>query len=198
MQDEQISGAESMLIIQNMINKAKNQFSENGFMYLLWGWAVLVCGLAQFILLHFVHYPKHYMVWLATWAVLIVQFFYLRRQNRSRRVQTYTDDILKYVWISFVVVIFLAAFLLGRILGAEYYRFINPMLLIMYGIPTFLSGIILRFRPLVIGGICCWALSIVAAYVSYDYQILLLCAGVAIAWIVPGYLLRLKYKKQNN
>lgn len=198
MQDEQISGSESMLIIQNMINKAKNQFSENGFMYLLWGWAVLLCGLAQFVLLHFFQSPNHYFVWFFTWVVLIFQIFYLRKERRTRRVHTYTEDIIKYVWICFVVVIFLAAFLLGRIIGPEYYRHMNPMLLIVYGIPTFLSGIILRFRPLVFGGISCWLLSIAAAFIPYDYQILLLCAGVLFAWIIPGFLLRARYKKENS
>jgi hypothetical protein len=63
--------------------------------------------------------------------------------------------------------------------------------------PTFLSGVILRFRPLRIGGICCWALSVVASYVLYDYQLLLLGLGVAIAWILPGYILKARYKKEN-
>jgi uncharacterized membrane protein len=197
MPEENISGAESMKIIQNMINKAKNQFSENGFMYLLWGWAILICSLGQFILLHYVHYPKHYMVWLLTWIVLIIQFIYIRKQIRKRKVQTYTEDIIKYVWICFVFVIFLMTFILGKLLGPEYYKYMNPVILTVYGIPTFLSGIILRFRALVIGGISCWVLSIVSTFIGYDYQLLLLGMAVIVAWIIPGYLLRIRYKKEN-
>ena len=54
MQEENISGKESLAIIESMINKAKNQFSENGHLYLLWGWAVFVCSIAQFILMNYV------------------------------------------------------------------------------------------------------------------------------------------------
>jgi uncharacterized membrane protein len=198
MQDEQISGTESMQIIQNMINKAKNQFNENGFLYLLWGWAILVCSVAQFILLHLLQFPQHYMVWMLTWLVFIVQVLYLRRQQRSRRVETYTEDILKYVWITFVFVMFLMSFVLGRLMGDEYYRFLNPVILIVYGIPTFLSGIILRFRPLKIGGLSCWGLSVIATFIAYDYQLLLLSAAVTVAWIVPGYMLRARFKKVNS
>jgi hypothetical protein len=195
MQDENISGAESIQIIQNMINKAKNQFSENGFLYLLWGWAVLVCSLGQFILLYFVRYEYHYMVWFLTWVVLIIQFFYLRKERKTRRVETYTEDIVKYVWVSFVIVMFLMFVVMGRILGPEYYKFTSPVILVIYGIPTFLSGIILRFRPLIIGGLCCWGLSVLSTFLGYSFQLLLLSAGVTIAWIIPGYLLRLRYKK---
>ena len=197
MQDENISGAESIRIIQNMINKAKNQFSENGFMYLLWGWAVLVCSVAEFILLHYIKYEQHYLVWTLVWLVLIYQIFYLRKKYKTRTVGTYTEDIIKYVWICFAIVMFMMGFVLGRLLGAEYYKYINPVLLVVYGIPTFLSGIILRFRPLVIGGICCWLLSILATFSGYDYQLLFLSAAVILAWIIPGYLLRAKFMKEN-
>jgi hypothetical protein len=64
--------------------------------------------------------------------------------------------------------------------------------------PTFLSGILLRFRPLVIGGIGCWVLSVLAGYIDYDYQLLLLAAAMIIAWIIPGYILRYRYQQQKN
>lgn len=191
------SQEESLEIIHSMINKAKNRFSENGYLYLWWGWTVLGCALAQFILLHYVHYPHHYIVWMLTWAMVILQIFYLRRRERTKKVRTYTDDILGYVWIAFIVLMFLFAFLFGRIMGEEYYKFINPGFLALYGMPTFLSGAILEFAPLKRGGIACWVLSIGAAFASYDYQILMLALGVIAAWIIPGYYLRARYKKEN-
>jgi hypothetical protein len=50
---------------------------------------------------------------------------------------------------------------------------------------------------LVIGGIGCWVLSVIALYVPYDYQLLLVPAAMIIAWIIPGYLMRAKFKKVN-
>lgn len=198
MRDEPVSGTESLQIIQNMINKAKNQFSENGFMYLLWGWAILALSVSQFILKHFLHEPKHYLVWGLVWIVLIVQTFYIWKKRKVVRVKTYTEEILKYVWICFVVVMFLLSIMLSQTLGEEYDKLMNPVLLVAYGIPTFLSGIILRFQPLVIGGIGCWVLSIVATLLPFDFRILMLSAAVIIAWIIPGYLLRAKFKRENS
>jgi len=197
MNDEKFSPQESLGVIKAMIDRAKNQFSENGHLYLLWGWAVLICSLAQFILMHYVQYEKHYLVWISMWLVFIYQFFYLRKEQRQKRVRTYTDDIVGFVWLVFIILMFLFGFLFGVILGDKYYSFINPGFLALYGMPTFLSGIILRFRPLVIGGVSCWILSVAAPFIHPEYQLLLLPVAMIAAWITPGYLLQRKYKQQN-
>jgi hypothetical protein len=60
------------------------------------------------------------------------------------------------------------------------------------------SGVVIKFKPLIIGGIGCWLLSIGTLFISYDYQLLMLSAAMVVAWIIPGYLLRAKYKKVND
>jgi len=191
------SEVQGLALIQSMINKAQNRFKENGHLYLLWGWVVLACSVAQFILMHYVHYPKHYLVWTATWLVVIYQIVYIYRREKRSKVKTYTDDIMGFVWITFVVLMFLLGFLIGQVMEEESYKLIPPCFLALYGMPTFLSGVILRFRPLRIGGICCWVLALVSTYVANDYQLLLLGLAVIIAWIIPGYSLKAKYKKEN-
>ncbi|HYF31921.1 MAG TPA: hypothetical protein VD993_12445 [Chitinophagaceae bacterium] len=198
MEDQKdFSPQQSLSVIQSMIETARNQFSENGHLYLLWGWVVFSCSIAQFILLYYLDYPKHYMVWMLTWGAFIYQTIYLVRNKKKEKVKTYADRLVGFVWMVFVVLMFLFGFLFGREMGDNYYRMISPGFLALYGMPTFLSGIILRFRPLIIGGICCWVLSIASSYISYDFQLLLLSAAMITAWIIPGYLLRMKYKKEN-
>lgn len=196
MQEEQLSGDESLKLIQSMINKAKNQFSENGHLYLLWGWVVLLCSIAQFVLLYYFKYEYHYLVWMACWGAFIYQAIYLYRREKKKHVKTYTDEIIGYVWIAFVIMMFLFGFLYGKLLGENYYKFISPGFLALYGFPTFLSGIILRFRPLWIGGVCCWVLSVIASLINNEYQLLLLGLAVIVAWIIPGYILQGRYKRQ--
>lgn len=198
MQDEKLTGNESLQVIHAMINKAKNQFSENGHLYLLWGWFVLICSITHFILLHFLHYEKAYLIWMLTCVVLIYQIVYLRRRGKKTKVTTYTDDIIKFVWLVFVILMFLFYFLYIRVLERDFFKFISPGFLALYGMPTFLSGVILRFRPLVIGGISCWILSGISTYIGYDYQLLLLALAVIVAWIIPGYILGSRFKKVNN
>ena len=74
MTDEKFSAEQSLQVIQSMIEKAKNQFSENGYLYLLWGWVIFIASAGQFILLNLVHYQHHYIVWVLPWIAVIYQF----------------------------------------------------------------------------------------------------------------------------
>ena len=88
---------ESMDLITSMINKAKNNFSERGLLYIVWGWVILFCCVTSFIGDHFFHYTKIYFVWLVTYLVIIFQVFYLRKMRKSRSANTYTGEINAYV-----------------------------------------------------------------------------------------------------
>ena len=195
--DEDFTHTDSLTIIQSMINKAKDQFSENGHLYLLWGWVILFCSIGHFVLLKFFPFKEAPMIWMLTWLAVIYQTYYLWKQGKRRKVKTYTDEMIGWIWISFVIMMFLFGFLFTRAFGSQYYQFMNVAILALYGMPTFLSGITLRFRPLIIGGISCWVLSLVAGFIPFEYHLLLLALAVVIAWIIPGYILRARYKKTN-
>lgn len=194
--EKEFTHAESIALIESMINRATNRFNEDGFLYLLWGWVVLLCSVAEFILLR-IQYEKHYLVWFVTWLAVIYQIFFLRKKRRRQTVRTYTDDIIKYVWITFVIIMGLMGFLIGTAQGHDFYKMIDPLFLAIYGMPTFLSGIILRFKPLILGGISCWLLSVLSVIIPTEFQILLVAAAMIVAWIIPGYLLRIKHKQSN-
>jgi len=197
MNESSFTGADSLALIQSMINKAKNQFSENGTLYLVWGWTVLVCSLGHFFLQVVMKVEKPYMIWMLTWLVVIYMVYYMRKRGRLRKVKTYTDDILGYVWNAFTIMLLLSFFISFRFLPNGY-RYVNILALLLYGMPTFLSGTILKFRPLIIGGICCWILALFAGFVDYEFHTLFLAAAVVVAWIIPGYVLKSKYKLANS
>jgi hypothetical protein len=196
-QDSSFSASDSFQVIESMILQAKNRFSENGFLYLLWGWTVFVCSLGQFILQR-MHIERPDAIWALTWVAFIIQFVYLARRKKVQKVKTYTDEILSYVWLVFVVLMVWIGFMLGRILPVSLLHYISVFFLILYGMPTVLSGILLRFRPLVIGGIFCWILVLVSLFIQPDYYPLLLTAAVVAAWIIPGYLLRTRFNQQES
>ncbi|HEY5390874.1 MAG TPA: hypothetical protein VIJ57_02070 [Hanamia sp.] len=188
-----LSESESLLLIASMINKAKNRFSESGTLYLLWGWLILICCIVQFIGFYFFDTDAYY-IWFSTWFLLIYQIFYLRKKIKTQKIKTYTEEINGFVWLVFFICMILVAFI-----GIQFkkYEIISPMILVLYGMPTFLSGIILKFKPLIIGGICCWIIASVSPFINIDYQLLLTSAAVISGWIIPGYLLKQKFKKAN-
>src|SRR6478735_2865990 len=195
--ENDFSPQQSLQLIESMINRSKDKFAEDGLMYLFWGWLVFACSLLQFMLLHIMQYPRHYIVWLATIPAFIFQFFYVYRKRKQQPVVTYTGYIIGFVWITFAVVIILLGFLIGFLTTGEYYTHIIHILLAVYGMPVFLTGVIIRFRPLIYGGIACWILCIASTFIKvYDYQFLCIPVSMLVAWIIPGYMLRLKSKSQ--
>lgn len=188
-----MSESESMLLITSMINKAKNLYGETGLFYLIWGWVILFCCLTEFVTGHFFHNPKGNLVWLLIYAVLIFQVFYIRKTKRSRRTRTYTREINSFVWLSFFICLMLTIFIC---VSFKKYELINPLLLVLYGIPTFLSGIIIKFKPLLFGGIFCWTMAFISPFINPEYHVLLSALAVIAAWIIPGHLLRNKFKSE--
>ncbi len=194
--DEPLSPEESLRLIESMINKVKGRFNEDGHLFLFWGWLIFFCSVAEFILFHFYHYEKHYLVWSLSWVALAYQVYYIVKKHRRQKVKTYTGHIIGYVWLTYVILSFLIGFLIGRLIGDTYFLHIFPIILSLYGMPLFLTGIILRFGPLIFGAVCCWVLSVVATFLPYDYQMLMLSVAMITGWLIPGYLLRAKYQRQ--
>lgn len=195
MQQEGLSPRESLMLIDSMINKARNRFSENGFLYLLWGWLIFFCSLGHFMLLqfHWVRQPE--IIWASTWLAVIFQVIYLLKQKEKEKVKTYSEAIVNYIWVSFGICMFVMAVILNR---HNNWTVFYSLILMMYGVPTFLSGIAMQFLPLKIGGMVCWALAIVASFLSPLYILLLLALAVMVAWIIPGYIMRTRYNKENK
>ena len=183
---------DSMELITSMINKAKNNFTERGFLYLMWGWVILGCCIVSFVGSYFLHNEKVQWIWLVIYLVVIFQAFYLRKTRKHRLTRTYTAEINGYVWLVFMICLMLVIFLC---VAFQKYEMIDPLLLVLYGVPTFLSGIILRFRPLWVGAICCWVLAILSPFVPVEFQVLLIGVAVIAAWITPGFLLSRRFKK---
>lgn len=198
MEDKTMSGQESLALIESMINKAKNQFNENGYFYLVWGWVVLFCSLVHYFVGFRLGYEMASRVWMLTWIVILYQVAYMISKKRAERVKTYTDDIVNAIWIVFAIVIMVTLVVIRQLPDKGFFTVLNPLILVIYGVPTFLSGIILRFNPLKFGGISCWLLALVAAFIDPYQHLLFIALAMVFAWIIPGYLLRSKFKKENN
>jgi hypothetical protein len=189
--NDALSASESLKLIEGMIYKAQNRFSENGTLYLLWGWTIFFCALVQYFSLKYTSFSNASLVWLSVIFVMIYQIFYISKKQKSEKVKTYTDEIIGYVWMTFGICMGLLSFIMSKL---DVWMLFYPFIFLFYGIPTFLSGAIMRFKPLMIGGICCWALSIVASFITSIEVILLLLPAVLFGWIIPGYILRARFK----
>ncbi|SJZ34831.1 hypothetical protein [Sediminibacterium ginsengisoli] len=195
MDNKKLSPQESLDLIQSMVQQAKQKASDNSFYFLFWGWLVFACCLLQFVMKAILHYPQHYLVWWAMPLGGVISGIYSFRQSRTRQVRSFIDDALSSFWISIAIAFFVLA-IINVYTTAWQNAFTYYILL--YAVGTFVSGQLLRFKPLVIGGLINFVLAAVCARLNYDYQLLAGAAALLVSYIIPGHLLRSRYRNNKN
>ncbi len=190
--DDQIKNVEeSFLIIKKMIESEKVRFNENGFAFLFWGWLAIFAALLQYLLI-FLDVKHAYFAWFVMPLGGIFMGFYYRNKKGSSSMPL-TGSVLAYTWIFIGLNIFAVAFLFSSTIGSLLMFFI----LVMIGIGAIISGALLRFSWLIFGGIICNILAYTSIFVPHIYWGAISILAVIFANLIPGYMLRIKYRNQN-
>jgi hypothetical protein len=187
MAEERFSPQESLQLIRSMINKTKQDISDNGIYFLVWGWLTFISCVGQFVLKHIYEYPGHYNVW---WLLLIgvgFSVYWGMREEKKQKVKTYVGESIRHLWTGMGLAYFVLSMILIKI-GFD--KPVFPFYILLYGLGTFITGSIIQFRPLVAGGLIALCLAIGSVYVEYDYQMLFAAAAILISYIIPAYILR--------
>ncbi len=192
MQEENFSPEESLLVIQSMIDKTKASVADRSFYFLLWGWLVFIASIGQFVLKVIFESNWHPIVWSVNIFGFIISIYHGVKEGKKRRVKNYVDDSLHYIWIAIVIVYILFIVAFARIGWQNCFTFY----MMLYGIGSYVTGRLLKFSPLVWGAVASWVLSLISTFTSFDINILLCSAAILVSYIIPGYLLRKKYKEQ--
>ena len=192
----EFSHEDGLKTIYAMITSTKNTIGENYLFYLLWGYLVGLAGISEYILIRVVNYERHYMVWpvLMGLGMVVSGVLTLRRQKSSTH-RTFIGNIMSYLWggwlVSFMIIMYFSTQL-------QNHSLIMPLTMVMYGLGIFISGGIISYRPLIIGGIISWVAALVAYFQPYNVQLLLMTATVIVSYIIPGHMLRIEAKKQKS
>jgi hypothetical protein len=183
--NENLTAQQSLDIIMNMIKQAQSKVSGNSFYFILWGWCIALADLGMYSLMRYTSYPYPYIVWLLTipaWAITII---YAYRHDRKSGTHSHLDHTLMWLWMGMGICI-IPVCVFGSVIGWN----ITPIILLMSAMPTFVSGILIRFKPLMFGGINFWVGGALCFLVAQQDQYLVGAVTIAIGYLIPGYLLR--------
>jgi hypothetical protein len=190
--DDNLTAQQSLDLITNMIKQTQGNANRSSFYFLLWGWTIALCNFGMYFVLKFSDYPKYAAyVWLLIVPAYLATILYGRNQEKTRMVKTHLDEISKWLWISMSITI-----LPVWIFGDKINWMVNAIVLMPIGSATFLSGIIIRFKPLLYGGITFWTAGILCYFLPSIDQILVGGTAVILGYLIPGYLL--KNQRENN
>jgi len=210
-QEKKLTEQESLHLITMMINKAKESYHDTGIGAIMWGSVIAICSLVRLSEVHF-GYKLPFDIYLLTIVAIIPQIFISIKEKRERKIKSYDDPYLDYIWLGFGICIFLLIYISNNIFGewgswaneyksitgkAASFRFseyVAPLFLMLYGLPTFITGAACKFKPMLWGGIFCWICCIVAIYTSIKIDLLLTSASAALAWLIPGIIMEKEYR----
>ena len=178
------STEESLAIITRMIAQTQGNMRGGSFYFILWGWVGSLGFLAHYLIMTYTSYPHPYMVWLIAIPGWIVSFIYGARSSRKRGVSNYSDKMIMWTWIAFGITLILVIF------SGRYMELIPPTIIGLAAMATFITGTIIRFKPLIYGAACLWICAAISMAVSPDTALLVCAAAVILGYLVPGYMLK--------
>ncbi|MGN0238342.1 MAG: hypothetical protein ACI4AK_09715 [Lepagella sp.] len=206
MEDKKISQAESLAIIADMIDRTKSHHHLcNGSILLLWGYLSVAVAMIVALLLWLTGHPAVNWLWFLIWIVGGTITPVMERKYRARvGTLSYFDKVCSGIWsIVGYSAIALTFACLGFLLfgGKDCW---GAMFFFAFGFVGFaetVQGIILRVKPLIVGGaigllagvvtLCCLAGGVV---LSFCWAIPLFILAFTCMMIIPGHILNAKAK----
>ncbi len=188
-----LSGEESMKLITEMIGKAKRSYITKGIASMVWGVLIMLCSLLTWAQIQYDFYLG-FDVWLLVFIAVIPQLYFSIKEKKQKTFVGHDEITMRYLWTTFGICIFILTFY------SNYFKHEHSISLFMmlYGIPTFITGGIFKFKPMILGGLICWGLSVGSIFTSIATGMLFMAACGLFAWLLPGIILWNRHKKQQH
>jgi uncharacterized membrane protein HdeD (DUF308 family) len=182
--ENELQPAESLRLITDVIGKTKENIKDHGGLFLLWGWLIAIASILFFVLHTYTSFKLYFLPFpVLSLAGIIVTLSAYSKQSASA--ETYIGYYLKMLWlalgISFIIVV-----VINVAKGDTPFTYT----LLLGGIGTLVSGLVLRFRPLVVGGCCFLVACVISVFITHTYAPLVQAVAVIAGYLIPGYLLK--------
>lgn len=222
--EKKMTEQESLDLITNMIQKAKGSYHETGIGSLLWGTVVTIASVVTYFQRTYDFYIG-FDIWLLVLGAIIPQIIISIQEKKSNKVKKYEDDALNAVWLVFGITIFglniyqiIVPDVTDAILKSEGWQLtkhyldnskpdeplktftpsIYSLFILIYALPTLVTGIVKKFKPMLYGALITYGLFIWSCFTISEYDFLLGGAAALICWFIPGVILRRKYVDQQK
>lgn len=192
MNETPLDPKKSFDIIDSIIAESQKQNHDNGFYFRLWGILVATTSIAQYTLLNLGYGKESNLVWLAMGIIgAPISMYYGFRQSKKNisGSQSISEKIYGRVWLGFGISLIMVIFTSIHLRVTPL-----PFICVVVGLATFLSGRLLRFLPLTLGGVVFWACAIFASMFDQKEALLVYAASIILGYLVPGFMLWKKTK----
>lgn len=194
MDKNNLTPGESFDIINKAISNFKLNYKDSAKSFLLFGWIFFLASISNFFILKILDSKEAYhqmgFYSLGNWLVFaiigfIFLFFMVRKENRDKKVYSHLDGYVKSLWT-----VAAASFFFATIICVKLEINPPPIMLLIAGIATTTTGLLIKFKPLIIGGMSFYVFSIASTFVSNEYIALIVGGSIICGYLIPGHLLK--------
>ncbi len=183
---------QSLLVIKEMIKVSKNKLKRDGILFIVWGWLFFyksIMGYVErkFLLTSQIQKLINYLEFVLLIACVAFTIYYLLKQRK--KIQTYIGISLRYVWVSLFVCMVLVNLVQFNVLHSINFELQHPVFMVLMAFAVTVTGGILRYRLIIIGGVIFGALALTASYLKIQEQLLIESVAWITAFIIPGHIL---------
>jgi hypothetical protein len=194
MEKNNLTPEESFDIITRAISNFRINYKENSKSFLLWGWIMSLASFSHFaamkILISKEAYNQILLFSIGIWTVFvligfIIEYISFRNTMKDKKVFSHLDRYLNYLWkvtgSSIPVLVLLS-------IRLEIPP--PPIFLLIMGVSTIISGLFIKFKPVIVGGIAFFLFAIASTFVTNEYTLLISGTAIIFCYLIPGYLLK--------
>ena len=184
---------EQIKIIQDMLDKTRRNFADNGTYFIMWGWLVLSACVGQYILVYFGQVDIIGILWVTIMiGGGIVSTIMGIRQGRKKGVVTHADQTIGTLWMACGLSMTLIAFI-GVPIGLIPMQALNPIIMVNIWIGVLVTGRIIEWKPLQWSALLWLAGAFICMMIQWHYHSLVMAILIIPGYIIPGYVLRKKF-----
>ncbi len=193
MENSTLTPEQSLLLITKTIEDTKERFKENGHVLVFWGALTFIVFGSQLILsllelYKYTMYPTYLFPIGGIYMIYI--WMKIKKQDLPK---TIISNILQNIgWI-----VGMNLLIMGFLLTDQLGEATGPVFLILLALMVIVSGLSVKFRPLIIGGALMNLVGLGSFFISIDYHGFSMMLGSVVGLIIPGILLNLARRKEN-
>ena len=192
MEAKNLNEKESLELISQMIRNSRLKLKDgNGIPFLIWGYTTFFVSLLVFFLLNATGDYHYYWFWFLIPVIGSIAMF-ISRKSIKKHARNFIDRVISNIWI----VTGIAAFLISLCTFFSRIPVLFIMILLM-GMGTALTGLVIKFRPLIISGFIGMGSCIIPFIIKGNEQIIVFGVIYLAMMVIPGHILNYKGKRKD-
>ena len=163
--------------------------------FLIWGWPGVVFFALMFVFWQWLHQLWCLFLWVGIPLVSVPLMMRAIKQDRARtHIRTLDSKLVMDYWMFMGVVCCVGGF----VFGFAHLGFVcfYPLIGMLMGIGGFLTGEVVRFRPMIVGGLAGAVVGIGAFLLQgplAGWQLLCVSLSALVSLVIPGYYYANRY-----